>query len=124
MFKKFLAAIALTTALSLCVNAAEVPNIELNNGTKIPQLGLGTFMLQEGAGESEAYTAVLTALKAGYRHIDTELMHTEMKEVLEEQLRIVGFLVKKFGLHRNCGRQNSVKVKLQKLSIKCLKDSI
>ena len=71
MLKKFLATIVLSTALTLCVNAAEVPNIELNNGTKIPQLGLGTFMLAEGEGESEAYTAALTALKAGYRHIDT-----------------------------------------------------
>ena len=71
MLKKILATIALTTALCLCVNAVEVPNIELNNGTKIPQLGLGTFMLAEGEGESEAYTATLTAIKAGYRHIDT-----------------------------------------------------
>lgn len=71
MLKKILATIALTTALSLCVNAVEVPNIELNNGTKIPQLGLGTFMLAEGEGESEAYTATLTAIKACYRHIDT-----------------------------------------------------
>ena len=66
-----MAAIVLSTALTLCVNAAEVPNIELNNGTKIPQLGLGTFMLAEGEGESEAYIAALAALKAGYRHIDT-----------------------------------------------------
>lgn len=44
------------------------PYIELNNGTKIPQLGLGTFGLKDG---DEVYNAVLTALKAGYRHVDT-----------------------------------------------------
>ncbi len=71
MLKKILAALALTAALSLATHAAEVPYIELNNGTKIPQLGLGTFSLAEGDGESEAFMAVLTALKAGYRHIDT-----------------------------------------------------
>ena len=38
MLKKFLATIVLSTALTLCVNAAEVPNIELNNGTKIHKL--------------------------------------------------------------------------------------
>ena len=52
-------------------NLAEnkVPYIELNNGVKMPQFGLGTFMLDDKNGE--AYNAVLTALKSGYRHIDT-----------------------------------------------------
>ncbi len=50
-------------------NAARVPTLKLNNGTEIPQLGIGTFMLGDNNGE--AYQAVLTALKLGYRHIDT-----------------------------------------------------
>lgn len=69
MLKKILAIVTLSTLLSLSVNAAEVPYIELNNGTKIPQFGLGTYMLDDKNGE--AYNAVLTALKLGYRHIDT-----------------------------------------------------
>lgn len=42
--------------------------LTLNNGVKIPQLGFGTWKLEDG---KEAYEAVEAALKAGYRHIDT-----------------------------------------------------
>lgn len=45
-----------------------VPQITLNNGVKIPQLGLGVFQTRSGA---ETVNAVRTALEAGYRHIDT-----------------------------------------------------
>ena len=51
------------------VGNANVPYIKLNNGVQMPQFGLGTFALDDKNGE--AYNAVLTALKAGYRHIDT-----------------------------------------------------
>jgi diketogulonate reductase-like aldo/keto reductase len=40
----------------------------LNNGVKIPVLGLGVFKAEDGA---EAYNAVKWALETGYRHIDT-----------------------------------------------------
>lgn len=46
---------------------ATVPMLTLNNGTHMPQLGIGTFM----ASPDDAYNACLTALKDGYRHIDT-----------------------------------------------------
>lgn len=39
----------------------------LNNGKKIPCIGYGTYKTTE----EEVYDAVLSALKAGYRHIDT-----------------------------------------------------
>lgn len=42
--------------------------LTLNNGVRIPQLGLGVFMTREGP---ETEFAVRTALEAGYRHIDT-----------------------------------------------------
>ena len=42
--------------------------ITLNDGTKIPQFGLGVYMIPEG---DETYNAVLEALKMGVRHIDT-----------------------------------------------------
>lgn len=42
--------------------------ITLNDGTKIPQLGLGTYMIE---GNERTKETCLTALKAGYRHIDT-----------------------------------------------------
>lgn len=44
-----------------------VPNIELNNGVSIPQLGFGVFQVPQ----PETKAAVKTALETGYRHIDT-----------------------------------------------------
>lgn len=41
---------------------------QLANGTKIPVIGFGTWQSADG---DEAYHAVLDALNAGYRHIDT-----------------------------------------------------
>ncbi|EGV63905.1 aldo/keto reductase [Yamadazyma tenuis] len=40
---------------------------KLSTGSSIPALGLGTWR----ATDEEVYNSVLTALKAGYRHIDT-----------------------------------------------------
>ena len=40
----------------------------LNNGVKIPAIGFGTWQVAEG---EEGYTSCLSALKSGYRHIDT-----------------------------------------------------
>ena len=45
-----------------------VPNIKLNNGVNIPQLGLGVLKMAEG---EEVESSVLKALNAGYRSIDT-----------------------------------------------------
>ncbi len=42
--------------------------VTLNNGIEMPRLGLGVWQSQEG---EEAKNAVLWALEAGYRHIDT-----------------------------------------------------
>ena len=39
----------------------------LNNGVKIPRLGLGTWQMSE----TEAEDATFNALKLGYRQIDT-----------------------------------------------------
>ncbi len=40
----------------------------LSNGNKIPCIGFGTWQSEDGA---ECYEAVMAALRAGYRHIDT-----------------------------------------------------
>lgn len=42
-------------------------NIVLNNGVKIPQLGLGTWFIDD----DQAADVVKAAVKIGYRHIDT-----------------------------------------------------
>ena len=50
----------------------------LNNGIKMPLLGLGTFLVDDGA---EAYDTVLAALKIGYRHIDTAQMYRNEESI-------------------------------------------
>ena len=50
---------------------ASVPTITLNNGVEIPQLGFGVFQIPP----EETKAATLTALEAGYRHIDTAEMY-------------------------------------------------
>ncbi|WP_305792002.1 aldo/keto reductase [Halobacillus sp. Marseille-Q1614] len=58
----------------------EIPSIELHNGVKIPQLGLGVYKVEKGA---ETYQTVSSALEAGYRHIDTASFYDNEKEVGE-----------------------------------------
>ncbi|KAI8047213.1 NADP-dependent oxidoreductase domain-containing protein [Gilbertella persicaria] len=50
---------------------------KLNTGASLPAIGLGTWQSKP----KEVYTAVLTALKAGYRHIDTAFVYRNEKEV-------------------------------------------
>lgn len=45
--------------------------LKLNTGAEIPAVALGTWK----SSEEDAYNAVLTALKAGYRHIDTAAIY-------------------------------------------------
>ncbi|MEV7427943.1 MULTISPECIES: aldo/keto reductase [unclassified Streptomyces] len=54
-----------------------IPDITLNNGVKIPQLGFGTFQIPP----EETRETTLTALETGYRHIDTAEMYGNEKEV-------------------------------------------
>jgi diketogulonate reductase-like aldo/keto reductase len=49
-----------------------VPTITLNNGVKMPQLGLGVYQTNEG---EEVELAVAAALKCGYRLIDTAAIY-------------------------------------------------
>ena len=63
--------------------------ITLNDGTNIPQFGLGVYMVPEG---EQTYNAVLNALKMGVRHIDTA--HAYQNE------RSVGRAVKDSGIPR------------------------
>ena len=47
------------------------PLIELNDGNRIPQLGLGTWPLDD----DQVAAAVVQAVEAGYRHIDTAVKY-------------------------------------------------
>lgn len=64
--------------------------VTLNNGTKIPQFGLGVYMIN---GDDATEKAVSEALKIGYRHIDTA--HAYQNE------RGVGRAVKKSEVDRH-----------------------
>lgn len=61
--------ILIVSLLILCsMNAkAQQPYLTLNNGVKMPQFGLGLYMIAEG---DETYNSVKTALENGYRHFD------------------------------------------------------
>lgn len=72
------------------VGTANVPNVQLNNGILMPRFGLGTFLQPN---DSVCCHSVSTALKAGYRHIDTA--HAYGDE------RGVGRAVKESGIPRN-----------------------
>ena len=64
--------------------------LTLNNGVVMPQFGLGVYSIPEG---ETTYNSVLTALKAGYRHIDTA--HAYGNE------RSVGKAIKDSGIPRD-----------------------
>lgn len=52
--------------------------ITLNDGNSIPAVGFGVFMIPN---DGTTYQAVLQALKAGYRHIDTAAAYFNESEV-------------------------------------------
>jgi len=56
-----------------------VPDITLNNGQAIPQLGFGVFQVRPNA----TVAAVTAALRVGYRHIDTAEMYGNERQVGE-----------------------------------------
>jgi len=55
------------------------PLLTLNDGVKIPQLGLGVWQVDD----SEVMAPVLAALDAGYRHIDTAKIYGNERGVGE-----------------------------------------
>ena len=66
----------------------DVPEIMLNDGRTIPQLGFGVFLIEP----ADTVAAVSTALDVGYRHIDTAQGYGNEREV--------GEAVRKSGLDR------------------------
>lgn len=66
-----------------------IPSLALNDGHRIPQLGFGVYKIPE----TETADAVLAALEAGYRHIDTASFY--------ENERGVGDGLRRSGLARD-----------------------
>ncbi len=57
--------------------APNVPLIRLNDGVEIPQMGLGTYQIEQ----TNAREVTLAAFDVGYRHIDTAEMYGNEKGV-------------------------------------------
>ena len=74
---------------------AQGPKVTLSNGIEMPQFGIGTFAVPSN---EICKDAVLTALRAGYRHIDTA--HAYMDE------RGVGEAIKEFIAEGGCRRED------------------
>jgi 2,5-diketo-D-gluconate reductase A len=55
----------------------QIPNIVLNSGRSIPQLGLGVFKV----GPEDASRVIADAFEVGYRHIDTASLYGNEVEV-------------------------------------------
>jgi 2,5-diketo-D-gluconate reductase A len=62
-----------------------VPDLALNTGQTIPQLGFGVFKVDP----AETADAVAEALKVGYRHIDTAEMY-RMRKALGKRSGLPG----------------------------------
>ena len=67
MKKVIFSLIALMTAMVMNGQVKQT-YLTLNNGVQMPQFGLGVYSIPDG---DETYNSVMTALKCGYRHIDT-----------------------------------------------------
>jgi len=63
--------------MSITQRTSAVPNVTLNDGHSIPQLGFGVFQIDP----AETAEAVSTALEVGYRHIDTAQMYRNERGV-------------------------------------------
>ncbi|KAK1230492.1 hypothetical protein PQX77_006420 [Marasmius sp. AFHP31] len=57
-----------------------VPQFTLNNGTRIPAVGLGCWMGTPGGGQ-RVYDMVAKAIKIGYRHFDTAAGYANEEQV-------------------------------------------
>jgi 2,5-diketo-D-gluconate reductase A len=64
---------------------SSIPDVALNDGRTIPQLGFGVFQI----APSDTVRAVTQAFEAGYRHIDTAEMYGNEREV-GEAVRVSG----------------------------------
>jgi len=72
--------IIILTAMSiLCVNTEIAPRLLLNDGFKIPVVGLGTGITTD--------EAVRDAIEAGYRHIDTSLNYPDSEKTIGKALK-------------------------------------
>lgn len=83
--------------------------IKLNDGLTMPVVALGVWQSHEGTKN-----AVLTALKNGYRHIDTAAVYHNEKLLVKQSKKVV-YQEMKFLLQQNYGMMMFVVVTREKL---------
>lgn len=83
--------------------------VTLNNGVKMPILGFGVYQITD---PKECEQAVVDALQAGYRLIDTAASY-ENERLLAEVYAVQVYLERKYLLQQNCGYQIQIIVKLK-----------
>jgi len=93
-----------------------VPDLSLNGGTTIPQLGFGVYQVKP----EQTVEAVSTALEVGYRHIDTAEMYqneAEVGEAVESFGRSQVFVTSKLnnGFHKPADAERAFDETLTKL---------
>jgi 2,5-diketo-D-gluconate reductase A len=71
--------------MSFMVNPADVPVVALTTGAQMPMIGFGSWPLRG----DQARDAILVALEAGYRHIDTATAY-ENEEPIGAAIRASG----------------------------------
>ena len=76
LLNSILIARSLSIMRSTCTNI--LSRVSLNDGNSIPYFGLGVYQASDG-GETES--AVYSALKEGYRHIDTAEIYRNEEDV-------------------------------------------
>lgn len=64
--------------LAMSTPTKKIPSVLLNNGYRIPVLGLGFFRAK---ANGEAEKACRTALEVGYRHLDTATHYENEQDV-------------------------------------------
>jgi len=103
-------------------NAKDYPIIELNNGYEMPVLGMGTYSLTGDVCVESIYTAI----KDGYRLIDTAYMYGNEKEVGEAVRKAISdglikrediFVITKLYPNQFSNPESAIEEALKKLDI-------
>ena len=82
---------------------SSIPDIVLNNGVRMPQLGFGVFQIPD----AETTEAVAAALAAGYRSIDTAADLRQRDAELAARSRNPGSPVRTFSSRPSSGSTTS-----------------
>lgn len=109
-------------AAPISKNAKDYPIIKLNSGYEMPVLGIGTYSLTGNVCVESIYTAI----KEGYRLIDTAYMYGNEKEVGEAVRKAISdglierkdiFVITKLYPNQFADSENAIEEALKKLDI-------